>query len=200
MTTVVLATRNAGKLREFQALIAGDDALAAIQVVNVSEFPDVQDVVESGVTFEQNAALKALAVCEATGLPAIADDSGLCVDVLGGAPGVFSARWAGVHGADQANIDLLLAQTGDVDIEMAAQFVCCVVLVLPGGEVYTRRGELHGTITREQRGADGFGYDSIFELSDGRTLAELPAGEKNQISHRAIAMRAMRVEMTDVLT
>ncbi|XAS77824.1 RdgB/HAM1 family non-canonical purine NTP pyrophosphatase [Dermatophilaceae bacterium Sec6.4] len=200
MTTVVLATRNAGKLREFQALIADDDALAAIQVVNVSEFTGVQDVIESGVTFEQNAALKACAVCEATGLPAIADDSGLCVDVLGGSPGVFSARWAGVHGADQDNIDLLLAQTGDVDIPMAAQFVCCVVLALPGGEVHTRRGELHGTITREQRGADGFGYDPIFELPDGRTLAELPAAEKNQISHRAIAMRAMRVEMTDVLT
>lgn len=200
MTTVVLATRNAGKLREFQALIADDPGLAGIQVVNVSEFPDVHDVVESGVTFEQNAALKARAVCEATGLPAIADDSGLCVDVLGGSPGVFSARWAGAHGADQANIDLLLAQTADVDISMAAQFVCCVVLAIPGSEDRVKRGELHGAITRDQRGADGFGYDSIFELTDGRTLAELSAAEKNRISHRAIAMRAIRSELEASLT
>lgn len=200
MTRVVLATRNAGKVREFQALIADDPALAGIQVVNVSEFPDVHDVVESGVTFEQNAALKARAVCEATGLPAIADDSGLCVDVLGGSPGVFSARWSGAHGADQANIDLLLMQTADVIIPMAAHFVCCVVLAVPGAQDRIRRGELHGTITREQRGTDGFGYDPIFQLPDGRTLAELPAAEKNQISHRAIAMRAIRGEVAVVLT
>ncbi len=200
MTKVVLATRNAGKLREFQALIADDPGLAGIQVVNVSEFPDVQDVVESGVTFEENAALKARAVCEATGLPAIADDSGLCVDVLGGSPGVFSARWAGAHGADQANIDLLLAQTADVAIPMTAHFVCCVVLAVPGAQDRIRCGELRGTITREQRGADGFGYDPIFELSDGRTLAQLPAAEKNQISHRAIAMQAIRSEVAVALT
>lgn len=200
MTSIVLATRNTGKVREFQALIADDPGLAGIDVVNVSQFPDVHDVVESGVTFEQNAALKARAVCEATGLPAIADDSGLCVDVLGGSPGVFSARWAGVHGADQANIDLLLAQTADVDSTMAAQFVCCVVLVVPGSGDRVRRGELHGVITRDQRGADGFGYDPIFQLPDGRTLAELSAAEKNQISHRAIAMQAIRNELEAALT
>ncbi len=196
MTTVVLATRNAGKLREFQALLS---ALPSIQVVNVSEFPDVQDVVESGVTFEQNATLKARAVADATGLPTVADDSGLCVDVLGGAPGVFSARWAGTHGADQANIDLLLAQTRDVDTSMAAHFVCCMVLALPGGGEHISRGELHGFITRDQRGADGFGYDPILELPDGRTLAQLSAVEKNQISHRAIALREMRDDLTKAL-
>lgn len=196
MTTVVLATRNAGKLREFQVLLA---SVPNIQVVNVSEFPDVQDVVESGVTFEENAALKARAVAGATGLPAVADDSGLCVDVLGGCPGIFSARWAGIHGADQANIDLLLAQTGDVSVNMAAHFVCCMVLALPNGGQRVSRGELHGTISRDQRGSDGFGYDPIFELPGGRTLAELSADEKNQISHRAIAMRAMRDSLTQEL-
>lgn len=196
MTTVVLATRNAGKLREFQVLLA---SVPNIQVVNVSEFPDVQDVVESGVTFEENAALKARAVAGATGLPAVADDSGLCVDVLGGCPGIFSARWAGIHGADQANIDLLLAQTGDVSVNMAAHFVCCMVLALPDGGQRVSRGELHGTISRDQRGSDGFGYDPIFELPGGRTLAELSADEKNQISHRAIAMRAMRDSLTQEL-
>lgn len=193
MRKMVLATRNAGKLREFQALLA---PVSNIQVVNVSEFPDVRDVVESGVTFEQNAALKARAVADATGLPAVADDSGLCVDVLGGCPGVFSARWAGTHEADQANIELLLAQTKDVTIPMTARFVCCMVLALPGGAQRISRGELHGTITRDQRGSDGFGYDPIFELPDGRTVAQLSAQEKNEISHRAIAMRAMRESLT----
>lgn len=200
MTTVVLATRNAGKLREFRALVDGWSGLESIQIVDVSEFPDVQDVVESGVTFEENAALKARSVAEATGLPAIADDSGLSVDVLGGCPGVFSARWAGTHGADQANIDLLLAQTMDVTATMAAHFVCCMVLALPGGAERIRRGELHGIVTRNQRGTDGFGYDPIFELPDGRTLAQLPAQEKNEISHRAIALRAIREDLGDTLT
>lgn len=196
MRKVVLATRNTGKLREFQELLA---SVPSIQVVNVSEFLDVQDVVESGVTFEENAALKARAVTEATGLPAVADDSGLCVDVLGGAPGVFSARWSGAHGADQANIDLLLAQTGEVATMMSAHFVCCIVLALPGGGSRVSRGELHGRITRHQRGTDGFGYDSIFELPDGRTLAQLPAAEKNQISHRAIALRGIRDDLSEAL-
>lgn len=199
MTTVVLATRNAGKLREFRALVAGWSGLDHIQVVAVSEFPHVDDVVESGVTFEENAALKAHAVAEATGLPAIADDSGLSVDVLGGCPGIFSARWAGTHGADQANIDLLLAQTMDVTATMAAHFVCCMVLALPGGAERIRRGELHGTITRNQRGVDGFGYDPIFQLPDGRTLAEIPAEEKNRVSHRALATRALRDDLKDTV-
>ncbi len=200
MTTVVLATRNPGKLREFRALVDGWSGLESIRIVDVSEFTDVQDVVESGVTFEENAALKARSVAEATGLPAIADDSGLSVDVLGGCPGVFSARWAGTHGADQANIDLLLAQTMDVTATMAAHFVCCMGLALPGGAERVRRGELHGIVTRNQRGTDGFGYDPIFELPDGRTLAELPAQEKNEISHRAIALRAIREDLGDTLT
>ncbi|NNG39399.1 RdgB/HAM1 family non-canonical purine NTP pyrophosphatase [Flexivirga sp. ID2601S] len=201
MREVVLATRNAGKLREMQEIVASVPELAGVKVVSVASFEDVDDVVETGVTFEENAALKAHAVAKATGLPAIADDSGLAVDVLGGCPGVFSARWSGAHGADQANIDLLLAQTGDVDAErLAAHFVCCVVLALPDGTERVRFGELHGRLTRDQRGAGGFGYDPIFELPDGRTLAELDSQEKNAISHRAKALHALRADLAEVLT
>lgn len=200
MTALVLATRNAGKLREMQQLVDEVPQLAGVDVVSVESFADVDDVVETGVTFEENAALKAHAVARATGLPAIADDSGLSVDVLGGSPGVFSARWSGVHGADQANIDLLLAQTGDVPEErLAAHFTCCVVLALPDGTERVRVGELHGRLTRNQRGANGFGYDPIFELPDGRSLAELTDAEKNAISHRGTALRLLQPDLVDVL-
>jgi XTP/dITP diphosphohydrolase len=198
--TLVLATRNAGKLREMQQLVAEVPALADVSVVSVGSFPDVDDVVESGVTFLENSSLKAHAVAQATGLPAIADDSGLAVDVLGGCPGVFSARWSGTHGADQANIDLLLAQTADVPAErLTAKFVCCVVLALPDGTERSRFGEVHGVLTRNQRGDNGFGYDPIFELPDGRSLAELDADEKNAISHRGIAVRALRQDLAELL-
>ncbi len=193
MSRLVLATRNAGKLRELQAMVGALD----LDVVSVAEFADVADVVESGVTFEENATLKAREVAAATNLPAVADDSGLAVDVLGGCPGVFSARWSGTHGADDANIDLLLAQTGDVPAEkLTAQFVCCVALAQPDGTVVVRRGELPGRIVRERRGTNGFGYDPIFELPDGRTLAEYAADEKNRISHRARAFEALLPELS----
>ena len=198
--TLVLATRNAGKLREMQQLVAEVPALAEMSVVSIGSFAEVDDVVETGVTFLENSALKAHAVARATGLPAIADDSGLAVDVLGGCPGVFSARWAGVHGADQANIDLLLAQTADVAVErLTAKFVCCVVLALPDGTERSRFGEVHGVLTREQRGDNGFGYDPIFELPDGRSLAELSDAEKNAISHRGNALRALRGDIAELL-
>jgi XTP/dITP diphosphohydrolase len=122
---VVLATRNAHKVGELKAIL--DDLISQLdlEIVGVGEFPDVEDVVETGVTFAENAALKAVAVAGATGLPSLADDSGLAVDVLGGSPGVFSARWAGIHGQDRANLDLLLAQLSDVpDIHRSAAFVC----------------------------------------------------------------------------
>ncbi|RNI21309.1 RdgB/HAM1 family non-canonical purine NTP pyrophosphatase [Flexivirga caeni] len=198
--TVVLATRNAGKLREMQEIVAGVPELSAVEVVSAASFPDVEDVAETGVTFLENSALKAQAVAKATGLPAIADDSGLAVDILGGCPGVFSARWAGTHGADQANIDLLLAQTGDVPAaRLTAHFVCCVVLALPDGTQRHRSGELHGRLSRNQRGEHGFGYDPIFELPDGRSLAELSAEEKNLISHRGKALQALRPDLLELL-
>lgn len=199
--TLVLATRNQGKLREMQQLVSEVSDLRHVEVVSVaSAFPEVEDVVETGVTFLENSSLKAHAVAKATGQPAIADDSGLAVDVLGGCPGVFSARWSGEHGADQANIDLLLAQTGDVPAErLTAHFVCCVVLALPDGTERSRVGQLHGVISRNQRGENGFGYDPVFELPDGRSLAELNADEKNAISHRGQALRALRADLTELL-
>lgn len=198
--TLVLATRNEGKLREMRQLVAEVPELAGVEVVSVASYEGVEDVVETGVTFLENSALKAHAVAQATGLPAIADDSGLAVDVLGGCPGVFSARWAGTHGADQANIDLLLAQTGDVPLErLDAHFVCCAVLALPDGTERAQFGEVHGKLTRNQRGTNGFGYDPIFELPDGRSLAELTDEEKNAISHRGRALRALEPDLVELL-
>lgn len=185
---IILATRNAGKIREFQHLL--DAANLEIEVVGVEQFPDLQDTVETGVTFEENARLKADDVARATGLPTLADDSGLAVDVLGGCPGVFSARWSGTHGADQANIDLLLAQTGDVPSEkLTARFKCCVAFAQPDADTQVVFGAVEGTLTRQQRGENGFGYDPIFELPDGRTMAQLSAEEKAAISHRGRAFR-----------
>jgi XTP/dITP diphosphohydrolase len=195
---LVLATRNAHKVAELRAILA--EALPAVglaidlatDLVGVTSFPAVEDVVESGVTYAANALLKARSVCAATGLPALADDSGLSVDVLGGAPGIFSARWSGVHGNDLANLELLLAQLGDVpDEHRGAGFVCAAALVTPEGVEHVEHGRLDGTLTRVARGLNGFGYDPILQLPDGRTLAELDADEKNSISHRSQAFRAL---------
>jgi XTP/dITP diphosphohydrolase len=161
----------------------------------------VEDVVESGVTFEANALLKARTVCAATGLVALADDSGLAVDVLGGSPGIFSARWSGRHGDDRANLDLLLAQLGDVpDGHRGAGFVCAAALVTPDGFERVEFGRIRGVVTREPRGSGGFGYDPILQLPDGRTLAELGAEEKNAISHRSQAFRALAPSVLAVLS
>jgi XTP/dITP diphosphohydrolase len=204
---LVLATRNRHKVVELRAILS--DALAADgadvdldrAVVGVDAFPDVEDVVESGVTFEANALLKARAVAEATGLPALADDSGLAVDVLGGAPGIFSARWSGRHGDDRANLELLLAQLSDVpDEHRAAGFVCAAALVHPDGAVHVELGHLRGHLERAPRGNNGFGYDPILRLDgDARTLAELEPDAKNAISHRSRALRAIAPALLDVL-
>jgi XTP/dITP diphosphohydrolase len=203
---LVLATRNPHKVIELRPILAG--AFAASEpgtaegatvidlerdLVDVTTFPDVEDVVESGVTYAANALLKARAVCAATGLVALADDSGLSVDVLGGSPGVFSARWSGRHGDDRANLELLLAQLADVpDDHRGAGFVCAAALVTPDGLEHVEHGRLDGVLTRTPRGTGGFGYDPILELiGDGRTLAELGADEKNAISHRGQAFRLL---------
>ena len=204
---LVLATRNRHKVVELRAILA--DALAAegVQldldraVLGVDAFPDVEDVVESGVTFEANALLKARAVAAATSLPALADDSGLAVDVLGGAPGIFSARWSGRHGDDRANLDLLLAQLADVpDEHRAAAFVCAAALVHPDGAQHVELGQLRGSLERAPRGDNGFGYDPILRVEgDTRTLAELEPDEKNAISHRSRALRAIVPQLLEVL-
>jgi XTP/dITP diphosphohydrolase len=198
---IVLATRNAHKISELRTILGELAGELDLEVVGMEEFPDLADVVETGVTFADNATLKAVAVAEATGLPALSDDSGLAVDVLGGAPGVFSARWAGAHGQDQANLDLLLAQLRDVpDDHRAAAFVCAAVLALPDGTVMVRQGRMPGTLAREPRGDNGFGYDPILVPDGGsRTAAELSPEEKNAISHRGKAFRALAADLREIL-
>jgi XTP/dITP diphosphohydrolase len=191
---LVLATHNQGKLRELRELLRGQVPGLDVdtQVVDAGAV-GAPDVRETGVTFEANALLKAHAVAQATGLPSIADDSGLAVDVLGGAPGIFSARWAGRHGDDQANLDLLLAQLGDITADhRGAAFVCAAALALPDGTECVELGRLGGTLLTAPRGEGGFGYDPIL-LPEGldRSCAELSGAEKNAISHRGQAFRAL---------
>src|SRR4051812_4060383 len=192
MTRLILATRNAGKITELRAILA--DAGLPHELVGADAYPDIPDVRETGTTFAENALLKAHALAKATGLPAVADDSGLCVDVLGGAPGIFSARWAGRHGDDKANLDLLLAQLGDIDDDRhrGAHFMCAAALALPDGTERVVEGRLRGTLRHAPAGTNGFGYDPILQVEgDTRTCAELTAKEKNAISHRGKAFRAL---------
>jgi XTP/dITP diphosphohydrolase len=197
---IVLATRNPHKVVELRRILAGSSSLEPLgrfELLGLEAFPELADVVETGVTFAENALLKAHAVARATGLPAIADDSGLAVDVLGGAPGVFSARWSGRHGDDDANLELLLAQLGDVpDEHRRAQFVCAAAFARPDGKDHVVHGTLPGVLIRERRGTHGFGYDPIFR-PDGetRTTAELGPEQKDAISHRGRAFRALAAEL-----
>ncbi|RLV08951.1 non-canonical purine NTP pyrophosphatase, RdgB/HAM1 family [Streptomyces griseocarneus] len=191
MKRLVLATRNAGKIAELRAILEAADL--GVELVGADAYPDVPDVKETGVTFAENALLKAHALAKATGLPAVADDSGLCVDVLGGAPGIFSARWSGTHGDDRANLDLLLAQLSDIaDDHRGAHFACAAALALPDGTERVVEGRLEGTLRYAPSGSGGFGYDPILQpLGDSRTCAELTPAEKNAISHRGKAFRGL---------
>ena len=199
MTRLILATRNAAKITELRAILA--DAGLRHELVGTDACPEVPDVKETGVTFAENALLKAHATADATGLPAIADDSGLCVDVLGGAPGVFSARWAGRHGDDRANLDLLLAQLADVpEKHRGAHFACAAALALPDGTERVVEGRLPGVLRYEPAGDGGFGYDPILQPEgEQRTCAQLTAAEKNAISHRGKAFRALVPEIRALL-
>jgi XTP/dITP diphosphohydrolase len=209
--TVVLATRNAAKLRELARILGAEDSGGAhIRLAGLDEFPGAPDVPETGATFEENALLKARAIASYTGLPAVADDSGLCVDALSGMPGVLSARWAGQHGDDRANLELVLAQVADVpDTRLGARFVCAAALVVPGALLapggttppsppdtgareWVVTGQVEGRLIRSPRGSGGFGYDPIF-LPDGydQTTAEMTAAAKDAISHRGRAFRAL---------
>ncbi|MFJ6749738.1 MULTISPECIES: RdgB/HAM1 family non-canonical purine NTP pyrophosphatase [unclassified Streptomyces] len=196
---LILATRNAGKITELRAILEAADL--DVELVGADAYPDIPDVKETGVTFAENALLKAHALATATGHPAVADDSGLCVDVLGGAPGIFSARWAGRHGDDRANLDLLLAQLGDIaDGHRAAHFACAAALALPDGTQRVVEGTLAGTLRHTPSGTGGFGYDPILQpLGDTRTCAELTADEKNAISHRGQAFRALAPVLGELL-
>jgi len=184
---VVLATHNAHKAREFQQLLGGE--VPGLEIVAY----DGPEPVEDGVSFAENALIKARAAAAHTGLPALADDSGICVDVMGGAPGIFSARWAGSHGDASANLRLLLDQLADVpDANRGAHFTATLALLTPGGEPTVVEGVWPGSIAREPRGENGHGYDPIFVPAGGdRTGAQLTAEEKNAESHRARALAAI---------
>jgi XTP/dITP diphosphohydrolase len=187
---VVLATMNEHKVVELNRILAETGTEA--EIVGLSEFPGAPDVRETGLTFADNALLKAREIAAYTGLTAVADDSGLTVSALNGMPGILSARWAGRHGDDRANLELVLRQLADID-RRAAAFVCVAALVQPdGGEERTATGVLPGRVIREPRGGNGFGYDPIF-VPDGMavTTAELAPAEKDAISHRGRAFRAI---------
>jgi XTP/dITP diphosphohydrolase len=188
---LVLATLNPHKITELERILA--DGRVAAELVGLDEFPGAPDVAETGVTFAANALVKATAVARFTGLPAVADDSGFCVDALNGMPGVLSARWSGKHGDDQANLCLLLAQLTDVpDERRGAHFACAAALVLPSGQQHVTEGTVHGRVTRLPRGENGFGYDPIFVPDRSElTTAEMTAEAKDAISHRGRALRAL---------
>jgi XTP/dITP diphosphohydrolase len=188
---LVLATHNAHKVIELRRILAAAGVQASLS--GLDEFPGAPDVAETGLTFAENALLKARAIAAFTGLLSIADDSGLCVDVLGGMPGIFSARWSGRHGDDAANLALVLAQLSDVaDPHRRAQFFCAAALALPDGREQVVEGRLEGKLVDKPRGTGGFGYDPIF-LPDGyaQTTAEMTPEAKDAISHRGRAFRAL---------
>ena len=184
---IILATQNQGKIRELQELLVDK----GIEVLSLLDIPDWEDVEENGETFADNAALKARAAVKRTGLIALADDSGLEVDVLNGAPGVYSARYAGEPKDDERNNDKLLHQLETTsDDKRTARFRCALVMATPFGKEYLTEGAVEGQILRQRRGQDGFGYDPIFYLPEyARTMAELTMTEKNKLSHRAQAFR-----------
>jgi XTP/dITP diphosphohydrolase len=198
---LLLATRNAGKLAELRRMLADDSSgLSGIEVLGLADVPEFPDAPETGATFAENALAKARDAVAATGLPAVADDSGLAVDALNGMPGVLSARWSGRHGDDEGNLWLLLGQLTDVpDARRGAAFVCAAALVVPDGPEIVVHGEWRGRIVREPRGTGGFGYDPIFVPDDEeRTSAELSPEEKDAASHRGRAMRALLPHLRDL--
>ena len=206
MTTLVIATRNRGKIEEIDRILNLNDGPTAgaltgkIEIKSVAEF-DVEDVEETGSTFEENALLKAHTVARATGLPALADDSGLAVDALGGAPGIYSARYSGVHGDDDANIEKLLKELSDRALDRAARFVAVIAIAKPDGSHIMARGELPGTIAASRRGENGFGYDPIFiPVGSDRTLGEHLPKEKDAISHRARALAEIALKVPSFLS
>ncbi|MFM7624049.1 MAG: XTP/dITP diphosphatase [Actinomycetota bacterium] len=186
MKTLVIATRNKGKIAEIARILTFD---SSIQVRSVADF-DIEDIEETGSTFEENALLKALTVTRTTGFAALADDSGLEVDALGGAPGIYSARYCGTHGDDLANNEKLLKElTGKASSLRTARFVAVIAVAKPGGSTIIARGELAGEIALSSRGANGFGYDPVFiPTGSVKTLGEFEPARKDEISHRGKAL------------
>jgi XTP/dITP diphosphohydrolase len=192
VTKLLLATRNAHKLAELDRILAAE-GVRGLRVIGLADVPDFPEAPETGATFEENALAKARDAVAATGLPAVADDSGIAVDALNGMPGVLSARWSGQAKDDGANLRLLLEQLADVpDERRGGAFVCAAALVTPPGTATVVRGEWPGVIAREPRGVNGFGYDPIFVPEDcAVTSAELAPEEKDKLSHRGRALRLL---------
>jgi XTP/dITP diphosphohydrolase len=197
---LVLATRNQGKIVEFLRILE-ELAPGAIELIGVDQFPDLVDVEETGTTFEENSLLKARYTSQMTGLPAISDDSGLCIDALNGAPGIFSARWAGEHGNDLANLEKVLDQLKDIDDEnRSAHFMCVASLVLPDGREKVAEGRFDGHILRKPVGDKGFGYDPIFQpLGMEISSAQMSAEDKDLVSHRGKSLRALAPHVIHLL-
>lgn len=188
---LVIASRNDHKIEEMRRIL--EQAGLDWELVGSDQFPDLPDVEETGSTFAANAMLKARAVSEFTGLPAVGDDSGLCVDALNGMPGILSARWSGAHGNDRANLELLLAQISQVPADRrSASFVCAAAYVHPDGTEFVVEGEMNGSLIIAPRGDNGFGYDPIF-IPQGHqvTSAQMSSEEKDAISHRGKALAAL---------
>jgi XTP/dITP diphosphohydrolase len=198
---LLLASRNKGKLVELRRILDAALGEHAVELVGLDEVTPYPEAPETGLTFAENALDKAREGVRHTGLPTVADDSGLAVDALNGMPGVFSARWSGRHGDDLANLRLVLAQLSDVaDEHRGAAFVCAAALVLPDGREHVVEGRVTGLLIREPRGENGFGYDPVFvPEGESRTTAEMPSDEKDAISHRGRAFRALaRVIATEL--
>ncbi len=192
----ILATNNMKKLAEMQRILSplGVNVVTA-KMLGIA----LSEVEENGKTFEENARIKASAACKELNMPAIADDSGLCVDYLNGAPGIFSARFSGEHGNDEKNNDLLLEKLSGVPMEKrTAYYVCAICCIFPDGREITVRGECHGNIGFERDGNEGFGYDPLF-LINGKSFGRYTAAEKDKISHRGNALRAFAEELKKIL-
>lgn len=191
MNTIVLATGNAGKIRELSALLA--EHYPDMRVLGLKDFPQIGEIPETGATFEENARIKALAVARATGLVAVADDSGLAVDALHGAPGVYSARFSGEGATDEKNVVKLLEAMKDVvDPWRGCHFACVMLAATPGGRELVGHGAWHGRVAHAPQGEAGFGYDPVFFDEElGMTAAQMDAQVKNARSHRGLALREM---------
>ena len=197
---LLLATRNKGKIEEFRRILE-DIAAGEIELVGLEQFPDLPDVDETGSTFEENALLKAREMSLASGIPAIADDSGLCVDFLNGDPGIFSARWAGIHGDDRANTAKVLESLiGVPDEKRSAHFTCVAALALPDGRIHVEEAHFDGWILHSPIGDQGFGYDPIFR-PEGYEIssAQMSADAKDAISHRGKSLRAIAPHVITLL-